>query len=102
VRRWVVGFMPVLIVLCLLSLAAIKSRLPPRKPDAAHVAMVQQKQAAWLEKHPLLLRISHSEIEGLPGDMVTNVCWHVMKTVTGHKTANGSNREAGRAADRGI
>jgi hypothetical protein len=52
--------------------------------------MVRQKQAAWLEKHPLLLRISRSNIDGIPGDMLTNVCWHLMKALTPHPHPEGA------------
>jgi hypothetical protein len=75
---------PVVFAFGLLAWAGLIDDAPARKPDLAHVAMVRQKQMAWLEKHPLLLRISRSDIDGVPGDMLTNACWHLMKAVTPH------------------
>lgn len=71
-------------VLFLLAMACVKSGVERPKPDPAHVAMVQQKQSAWLEKHPLLLQISRSQIAGLPGDLLTSACWHAIGAVTRH------------------
>jgi hypothetical protein len=65
---------PVVFAFGLLAWAGVIGDAPARKPDLAHVAMVRQKQMAWLEKHPLLLRISRSDIDGVPGDMLTNAC----------------------------
>ena len=83
-----------MLVLGLLGFAGVKGGKPQIRPDATHVAMVRAKQAVWLEKHPILLRISRSQFEGIPGDMLTSTCWHVMKAMTTHHPAN-----AGRAMD---
>jgi hypothetical protein len=71
----------------LVVLASLKGRAPIQKPDPAHRAMVQQKQSAWLEKHPLLLIISRSQIAGMPGDLLTRTCWHIMGALKSHPHA---------------
>lgn len=84
--------LPVVLVLGLLAWAGVKNGAPAGKPDLSHARIVRQKQAAWLEKHPLLLRISRSNIDGIPGDMLTNVCWHLMKAVTPHPHSEDAKR----------
>lgn len=46
---------------------------------------VKQKQAAWLNQHSLFMRISRMDFNGVPGEILTNTYWHMMKAVTHHK-----------------
>jgi len=69
----------------LATLVAVRAARPlPAKPDVHHVKMVLAKQDAWLEKHPFLLRISRSQIAGVPGDLLTSACWHLMGAMKRH------------------
>ena len=52
--------------------------------DARHLQVLEEKQTAWLTQHPWLLRVSRMQVCGMPGELVTNTGWHVMKAVSGH------------------
>ena len=67
--------------------------VPAPKVDRAHVAMVQQKQNAWLGSHPLLLKISRMEIAGVPGDLLTSTCWHMIGAVKTHPHSHGTKQD---------
>jgi len=89
IRRLHVGgrMLTALLLVVLAGMASVKGGGPRRKPDSAHMAMMQQKQSEWLERHPLLLIISRSQIAGMPGDLLTSTCWHLMGAVKSHPHA---------------
>jgi hypothetical protein len=70
--------------LVLLLLATVDRGRPAGTPDAAHLSKMRVWQSEWLEKHPVLLRISRSQINGVPGNILTTACWRVMKVMKRH------------------
>ena len=86
--RKALASLPILMVLlCLLSLALVRFSQDPKPGpvDVSHVQIVMAKQSVWLNKHPLLLKVSQINFAGIPGDFITNACWHLMKSVSGHR-----------------
>ena len=80
--------LPILIVLlCLLSLVLLKTCQDPKSgpPNISHVQFVMAKQTAWLGQHPLLLKVSQINFAGVPGELITSTCWHLMKTISRHR-----------------
>ena len=84
--RRVLASLPILIVmLSLVSVNLFKNSQDSRQPpDMSHVQLIMAKRSAWLSEHPLLLKVSQINIAGLPGEVLSDTCWHLVKTVSGH------------------
>ena len=83
-RRRVLAGLLIGLGLALALLATVAGGRPAGTPDAAHQSKMLVWQSEWLESHPVLLRISRSQIDGVPGSILTTACWRVMKGMKRH------------------
>ena len=94
VSGWLLAFVMVAVLGAVL-VATAKGTGRHGKPDRGHIALVQQKENAWLARHPLLQKISRSQIAGMPGDLLMSTCWHLIGVLKGHPHAEGARRPLG-------
>ena len=91
-RRWRIvhkplALLPILIALFSLALLAhVKSGQDEKRGarDITHVQIVIGKKNAWLNRHPVLLKVSQISFGGMPGSFLTDTCWLLIKTVSHH------------------
>lgn len=75
-----------IVLLSLLSLAHIGSGQDEKRgpPDTTHMRIMMGKQNAWLNRHPVLFKVSQISFAGVPGKFLTDTCWLFVRTISRH------------------
>ncbi|MGA7108596.1 MAG: hypothetical protein WBV28_12430 [Terracidiphilus sp.] len=58
----------------------------PARQGVRPLSELKQEQAAWLDLHPWLVRISRINFDGVSGEILTNPYWRLEKAIAPHRS----------------